>query len=457
MTQLPDLSKLSDAEKDALIVALWAQVQALTRRVEELEARLGEPPKSSSNSSVPPSRDRKANRPDRPKGLRREASLGRAGGGRKLHPDPDQVVEATVRACPHCAAALAPADQRPMKVYDKIELPPMRPVVTRVALHGGVCRRCKRRFVAPAPAGLDPGSPFGPTIETIAIYLRYAHAIGYERLAALFAHLFGLAISEGALANLFRRAKPRFTDETARILARLRSARLVCSDETSARVHGKNHWEWVFQNDAVSVHVIRRSRGRAVPEEVLAGHRPAVWVSDLLGAQRGHAAAWQICLAHQLRDCRFAAEAGDALFAPAMKRLLLRAVAVGRKRHRLAPATLAAWRGDLERRLDRVMALQPTDRHGIRLRKRYGALREHLFTFVTDPTVPYTNNGSERDLRPSVVFRKVTNGFRSDWGADFFAAVRSVIDTGRRNAIDPFDAIRRTLAAQPIIPFLNPG
>src|SRR3712207_7979281 len=39
--------------------------------------------------------------------------------------------------------------------------------------------------------------------------------------------------------------------------------------------------------------------------EVMAGHRPAIWVSDLYSAQRGHAAAWQICLAHQLRDCSY--------------------------------------------------------------------------------------------------------------------------------------------------------
>lgn len=459
MTQLPDLSKLSHAEKDALILALWAQVQALTRRVEELEARLGEPPKSSSNSSIPPSRDRKANRPERPTGLRREASVGRAGGGRGLHPDPDQVIEATVRACPHCQAALGTADQRPMQVYDKIEIPPVRPVVTRVTLHGGRCRCCGHRFVAPAPVGLEAGAPFGPTIEAIAIYLRYAHAIGYERLAALFAHLFGLAISEGALANLFRRAQPRFEDEAGRILARLRSARLICCDETSARVKGRNHWQWVFQpegpgdrlNEALCVHVIRPSRGRCVPEEVLAGHRPAIWVSDLYGAQRGHADRWQICLAHQLRDCTFAIEAGDTLFAPAVKRVLLRAVAIGRKRQYLAPTTLAAHRAKLERGMDLAMAIQPTNKHGIRLRKRYGALREHLFTFVTEPSVPCTNNGSERDLRPSVIYRKVTNGFRSQWGAEFFAAVRSVVDTGRRHALSPLDAIRRTLAAQPIL------
>ena len=40
MDRLPDLSSLSHAEKDALIHALWAQVQA---RTAELEARLGLP------------------------------------------------------------------------------------------------------------------------------------------------------------------------------------------------------------------------------------------------------------------------------------------------------------------------------------------------------------------------------------------------------------------------------
>jgi hypothetical protein len=40
--QLPDLSHLSHAEKDALIRMLWAQVQSLTARVAALEARLGQ-------------------------------------------------------------------------------------------------------------------------------------------------------------------------------------------------------------------------------------------------------------------------------------------------------------------------------------------------------------------------------------------------------------------------------
>jgi transposase len=455
MTQRPDPSRLSNAEKDALILAQWDRVERLTRQIEvlaarvaELEAKLGGPPKTSDNSSLPPSRDRKANRPERPKGARREASVGRAGGGRRLHPDPDRVVEALAECCPHCRAKVAPGEQTPAYVYDKIELPPVRPLVTRVVLKGCRCRACGGRVVAAAPAGLERGSPFGRSIVALAVYLRYTHAIGYERLAALFGHLFGLAISEGALANLLARAQPVFDGAAKRIRTRLRRARLVGSDETGARVAGRNHWEWVFQNEALSLHVIRPSRGRAVPAEVLGGHRPEVWVSDLYGAQRGHAATWQICLAHQLRDCDFAIAAGDAVFAPAVKQVLLDAIAIGRRRHGLKDSTRRSHRADIERRMDRAMARQPTTKDGIRLRQRYGQFRDHLFTFLTDPSVPATNNGSEQDLRPSVVYRKVTNGFRAPWGADLFASIRSVIDTGRRHALSPFAAIQRTLAGQ---------
>jgi len=73
----------------------------------------------------------------------------------------------------------------------------------------------------------------------LAIYLRFTHAISYRRLSRLLSELFGLAISEGALDAAFQRAKPRFDAEVGAILARLRRARVVCSDETSVRIAGR--------------------------------------------------------------------------------------------------------------------------------------------------------------------------------------------------------------------------
>jgi transposase len=91
---------------------------------------------------------------------------------------------------------------------------------------------------------------------------------------------------------------------------------------------------------------------------------------------------------------------------------LLRAIAIRRRRGALKDTTLKQYLYDLDRRLDQIMAAVPVGEPGRKLHKRILANRAHLFVFVTNRVVPYTNNLSERYLRPNVIFRKVTNGFR---------------------------------------------
>jgi transposase len=191
-------------------------------------------------------------------------------------------------------------------------------------------------------------------------------------------------------------------------------------------VTGKTWWEWVFVGTLAVLHIIRPSRGKVVVQELFGAIQPMVWVSDMLGSQRGHGMDWQVCLAHLLRDARYAVECGDTAFSAAFKRLLLRAIAIGQRRDTLKDTTLKHYRADLDRRLDRIMAAVPIGEPGRKLRKRIAANRAHLFVFVTDRRVPFTNNVSERSLRPSVIFRKVTNGFRCEWGAETYAEVAPV-------------------------------
>ena len=96
-----------------------------------------------------------------------------------------------------------------------------------------------------------------------------------------------------------------------------------------------------------------------------------------------------------------------------MKALLLRAVVLARRRKQLAESTRRTYQARLDRELNAIMVLAPTNHHGRRLRKRYGKVRSHLFTFLEHPEVPPDNNGSERELRPTATYRKVTGGFRS--------------------------------------------
>jgi len=455
-----DLSKLDHAEKDALILSLLplvGQLEAALARIAELEKRLAKferPAKTPDNSSQPPSKGQK---PDHPAGDKppRES---RPGVGRALHPDPDRIIDAALDACPHCAAAFPVEQQSPQQVYDRIELPPIKPDVTRVRLFGGRCACCGERATAPAPGGLEPGSPFGQSIAALAVYLHYAHAIGLERLAALMGDIFGLVISEGAITNMLARAREPLLAAAAAVEAAVTASAVVCSDETSARVSGKTWWEWVFVGTLAVLHVIRPSRGKAVVQDLFGAIQPLVWVSDMLGSQRGHAVQWQVCLAHLLRDARYAVECGDTAFSAPFKRLLLRAVAIGRRRSTLKDTTLAQYHADLHRRLDRIMAAIPLGEPGRKLRKRIAANRAHLFVFVTNRDVPYTNNVSERHLRPSVIFRKVTNGFRCEWGAETYAAFRSVVSTAKANRAAVLEVLRFVLAANlHAAPLTDPG
>jgi transposase len=422
---------------------LLAQNKALLARVAELEAKLGTPPKTPDNSSLPPSRGQKANaEPAATKPSRK----GRPGVARELAENPDATRRFYAERC-RCGAVLDAAGQDLARAYDHIDIPPIRPITTRIELFRGTCPCCKARVTASAPADMPEGTPFGPGIASMIAYLHGCQMVGYKRLTEVCQGLFGLTISQGAIANVLARAGKAFAAPAERIAEEVRKAEVIASDETSARVKGKTWWQWTFGCATAVYFVMASTRGKCVPTAFLAGAKPLVWLSDRLPAQLKHAEEHQFCLAHLIRDAQYAIDHGDTIFAPGFKALLKDACAVGRRRPDLADATIAAHRRRLERELDRLLACKPTDAEGRKLRDAvYLDCRGKLFVFMKRRDVEPTNNESERALRPSVIFRKVTNGFRSEWGAQAYAALCSIVETGRRNGRSALTAIRDALA-----------
>jgi transposase len=461
MTAPADLATLGSTDKDALIQALVAQLADLKERVEQLAAEnaalraenaalratLTLPPKTPDNSSLPPSRGQKASVLALPKSKRQP----HAGAHRPLHPKPTSRRDCFAGQCQHCGSDVSGVTQVVCAAYDRIEMPRIAPDVTRVSLYGGTCPCCARRFKAPPPPGLEPGSPFGPNLRAFVIYLRAVQGIPLERLSQVLRDLFGLAISEGGLIGILSASRDAFAAQAEAIKERLKSGPVLASDETGIRVGKANWWLWVFHHADSAVFVINRRRAKTVVEAFLGEHRPAYWLSDRYGAQMGWAAKeHQVCLAHLIRDVQYARDAGDLVLAPALKGLLKRACAIGRRRPDLADTTLERYAADLDKRLDAVMACTPTAPAGLKLHRLIKKIRRHLFVFVTNRDVAPTNNGSERALRPCAVYRKITNGFRSEWGATLYADIRSVVETARRRMIHAIDAIRFTLQGMPL-------
>lgn len=442
------LEALSREDLIALVLAQAEVIGALTKRVAELEAKLGLPAKTPDNSSMPPSQGQKANVARTPKRLRRK---GREGRHRALDPNPTERREIRAERCAQCLADLSGAAQAVREAYDHVEIPPIRPVVTRVELCGGTCPACAAKFKAAAPADMPPGSPWGPNLRAMALHLRYSQHISLQRLAGVMRDVFGLAISEGALVNMLRSAAAPLADQTARLRAHLLEAPAIASDETTLRVAGQRRWLWVFHANETAVFLADKGRGKNVPTAFLGDRRPEFWLSDRLGSQMGFATrGHQYCLAHLIRDAAYAEEAGDAVFAPGLIALLRRACRIGRLRNRLTDAQLANRRRRLVKALSLLLDMKPEHPEGQRLHATIRKIRRNLFVFVTERALEPTNNGSERALRPCATWRKVTNGPRTPWGAALYADIRSLLETARRRAIPPLEAITLTLRGMPL-------
>ena len=353
--------------------------------------------------------------------------------------------------CPHCRGDLAGAAQTPCERYEHIEIPQIRPEVTRVTLMGGTCPRCAKAFKAAPPAAMRPGSPFGTNLRALALHLRFSQHVGLARLRGLLRDVFGVGISQGGLVNLLRAAAAPFALQAARLGDRPRAGPVIASDETGLRIAGRNAWLWVMHHGDSAVFRADPSRGKRVLAAFLGEHRPDFWLSDRYGGQMGFAArGHQFCLAHLIRDAQYAIDAGDTGFAPGLLALLKRACRIGAARPRLSDRQLAAYHRKFVRKLSELLRQAPTQAEGKKLQAAIAKGRGNLFLFVTNRALEPTNNGSERALRPCATFRKVTGGLRTAWGASLYADLRSVLETARRRAIPPLQAIALTLTNAPL-------
>jgi len=447
-----EFGQLSKAQLIEIIIQQQGLIEKLQAQIAELQQfinRLAQPPKDSSNSSVPPSKTRKPNRPGRKPKKKRGPKQGHQGRSRKRQA-PDVIVECRPTACNHCGAQLPQTGGRLLGTSQVVELPPVRPVVVEARRYHATCPICGHGQAAQYAPGLEPQRVFGPNLEALVCYFHHTQHISYERLASLFHGLFGLDLSQGAIANIIARAAVRLAPQAEAIRQRVRASPVIGSDETGARVDGTNHWQWVFETSEASYHVIAASRSAEEIEAMMGDARAEVWLSDLFSAQlKAPADARQICHAHQLRDLQYAIDAERSEFAYRMQRLLLRAQRLAKHRSDLRPEVFASQVEQIESTCDQLLTTVACGRHARRLQKRYRKRRDALFTFLYRADVPADNNACERALRKSVIHRKVSGGFRSDWGAAAFATMATVIETAGKRGQDALSILSSLLAPGP--------
>src|SRR5271166_5943681 len=460
--------EVSAGGREAVIAAVQAENAvlrsenaALIARLAELERRLG---LNSSNSGKPPSSDG-LKKPVRVSSLRQPSD--KKSGGQKGHPGetlrrteaPDAVIEHYPPACTACGAALTAAmatDHVARQVFDLPEPQPL--IVTEHRAHGCLCLACGTQTRATFPVGVTAPVQYGKRIGAVVLYLLHYQLLPEKRLAALMADLFGVHLVAATIARISQDCAQRFQCFADAVRDRVAAAPVKHMDETGFRIGGKTQWLHIASTIWLTFYRVSPKRGSLLAHVtgiVVHDHwKPYYTLKGVLHA---------LCNAHHLRELKALVEIEKEDWARKMQHLLRRACHATNLAHEpgvpLKPGLIAL----IERCYDTILAEgmafheaqpalakprrrgRPPRRVGHNLLLRLSTRKSDVLRFLTDPSVPFTNNLAERDGRMMKLRQKISGGFRSEDGAREFGLIRSLLSTARKQGWDMLN----TLTSQP--------
>ena len=437
-------------------------INGLLGRIAELERRLG---LNSGNSGKPPSSDglKKPAREARTKSLRERS--GCPSGGQKGHKgetlrqvaDPDATIDHFPKVCATCGSELTEAMADGHVARQVFDLPEPRPlIVTEHRAHACRCGRCGERTRASFPDGVTAPAQYGARIAAFVVYLLQYQLLPEDRLAELMADLFGATLAAATIARMSRACAERVGGFVDTLCQLVKTAAVKHLDETGFRIGGKTQWLHVACTLWLTFYRVSPKRGSLLDDAtgiVVHDHwKPYYTMTGVLHA---------LCNAHHLRELQALVEIEKEPWAFRLQRLLRRAchaTNIARERGQpLEPALVALF----ERRYDAIVAeglafhegLLPLARSGPKRRGRQArrtghnlllrlsSRRDDVLRFLTDPTVPFTNNLAEQAVRMMKLRQKISGGFRSEDGARNFAVIRSFIATAKKQGWNVIQAL----------------
>lgn len=436
------------ATQQAQIEMLKELVASLTSRVAELERRLG---LNSSNSGKPPSSDG-LKKPVRISSLREKS--GKKTGGQPGHPGktlcqtetPDAIIDHFPETCAGCGKALNETMATDLSARQVFDLPEPKPLlVTEHRAHTCRCRHCGTQTKAAFPADVTAPTQYGPRIEAFVLYLQNHQLLPEKRLAMLMGDLFGVNLATATIARISQDYATRCQAFVDTLREQVANAPVKHMDETGFRVGGKTQWLHIASTFLLTFYRVSLKRGSLMENVsgiVVHDHwKPYYTLSGVLHA---------LCNAHHLRELKALVEIEKEDWAGRMQRLLRVACHVTNLAREADVPPKPSLIALIERRYDAIIAAgmafheaqPPLGKPGRRGRqpRRVGhnlllrllTRRQDVLRFLTDPTVPFTNNLAEQDGRMMKVQQKVSGGFRSEDGAEDFATIRSVLSTARK-------------------------
>ncbi len=443
--------------KDLLIETLTAENKRLKETIKALEEKIARLEKNSNNSSKPPSSDivkpmnraRKSNR----KKCKRGGQFGHRKCSRpSFEPEQvDEVIEYELNA--KDATGLKPLDE--WYVVQQVHLPEKMYTVIEHRARKYLDPVTGKIHIAPMPDEIRKGGLLGADMTAAIAFLKGGCHMSYTTIQQFFKELFELDISRGMLCKATQKVSQALNTPYQHLLARLPQEPHLGIDETGHHDDGKLHWTWCFQTPAYSVFHIDPSRGSEVLETILGADFNGLIGADYWGAYRKYARLFKVrmqyCMAHLIREVRFLAEHRTKTLARWGKQLLEWLKDLFKTLHRRDRYTAKGFTRrmtGIEHEFLRRMRRPPNHPLAQKLARRFkGKAAEDYFRFLTEPDVEPTNNSTEREIRHTVIDRRITQGTRGQAGMRWCERIWTAIATCKKQNRNVFEFINQSLLA----------
>lgn len=441
-------------EKQRKIDELTEEVKRLKGKLNYLQRKEQEGYFGSStpSSQVPV----KTNAPKENQRKRGGAKPGHPGHGRQSFDESgaDRVVRVESEVGDRCPQCGGPLEDKGTESHCVIDIPPLKTERILYLLSKRYCPRCHRAYQPPTP-GVLPKNLYGNQLVATTATMHYLNGIPMGRIIEQ------IDIGLGPLIKIFHRLAKLFADVPDRLIEPYRQSLVKHADETGWRNDGQSGYVWLFATDKISLFLFRKTRSSSVPREVFGTQPlPGTLVVDRYNAYNKAPCALQYCYSHLLREVEdiekeFSEVEEVKTFGGVMAPLLATAMHL-----RCLPITDAQFYEQAAEVKAQIIEVVHTSAQHLAIRRIQEIFHDNagrMYRWAEDRRIPADNNLAERDLRPTVIARKVSFGSQSDAGAQTRGVLMTTLHTLKKQTkTDVASALKTTLDQLAKDPSLDP-
>lgn len=428
---------------------LEEKLAVLQFEFDSLKSKMYKPNKKKPPDDTPPM-------PSTPK--KRGGLFGHAGWFRKKPKTITRIEEVRLDKCPSCgSSSLSECAHIEEHIQEDIILPTTETVLYKH--HHYYCKGCKMVVVGTGSGEL-PKSYIGPKAKTLAAFLKYAIKISDRDVRTIFKKVFNLDVATSSITGFKGKLKEKALPLYGQLLESLKQSPFIHADETGWRLDGKNYWLWKFSNKSICYSHIDKGRGQKVVEDILGKSYDGVLISDFLSAyNRISTKAKQRCLVHILRDLKKVTEYWHndkevLQYCKRLKKIFENSMALYNEYlGKEWDERYYTKRARLNDSLRDFAFPNPSKRILKRFVNRLERHKGEIFTFLYVKGVDPHNNHAEQQIRPDVIFRKITFGNRSLTGIENHSVLMTMLQTAKLNGMDPIKTLEDILLAGRKNPF----